>query len=118
MKAVAVVRHIVQRSGRGDHARTNEVTYRAVLVALASVYRADGRNQVDQAIRGVIACEKDVHHLTEDDFLEAVRIVFQPVYPIVYPDQFRPVLIIDPDGKVLWMVTTSAHEAPLVAHGE
>jgi len=56
----------------------------------------------------MIMCEKDVHQVSEDDFLEAIRIVYQPQYPIVYPDQFRPYLIIDVDGTVLWIQPETA----------
>lgn len=96
--AIEVVRHI-----KATHSPSGEVTYRETLTALALVYRGDSRNPINQSIKGVISCEREVHRLTEDQFLEAVRIVFAPKYPIVYPDQFRPFLIIDVDGRVLWM---------------
>lgn len=96
MSAVAVVQHIASKS----HAR--DLVYQQLLTVLAHVYRGDSRNQIDHGIRSVILCEKEVHHLTEEQFLEAIRIVFQPTVPIVYPDQFRPLLIIAPDGQILW----------------
>ena len=96
MPAIAVVQHLASKP------HTRDLVYRQLLTVIAHVYRGDSRNQVDHGIRSVVMCEKEVHHLTEDQFLEAIRIVFQPTVPIVYPDQFRPLLIIASDGKILW----------------
>ena len=89
-----------------------ESAYRETLTALAMVYREDRRNPVNQAIRSVIACEKEVYGRTEEQFLEAIRIVFEPRVPIVYPDQFCPVIIFHPDGHVLWSRTEVASSSP------
>lgn len=96
--AIAVIAHIKERFSNAEG-----VTYQSVLTALANVYRGQNRNPIDHAIRSILACEKDVHGVTESQCLEAVRIVFAPKFPIVYPDQFRPLQIIDPDGRVLWV---------------
>lgn len=84
---------------------SEEIAFRETLIALAMVYRRDARNPVNQAIRSVILCEKEVYGRREDQFLEAIRIVFAPKVPIVYPDQFRPVIILSADGHVLWSAT-------------
>ncbi len=96
MPAIAVVQYLASKSPLRDQ------TYRQILVALANVYHGDGRNPIDPSVRSVIDCEKDVHFLTEDQFLEAVRLVYQPSIPIIYPDQFAPICIIAPDGQILW----------------
>jgi hypothetical protein len=105
-KAIEVVRHLSEKFrpeiGGG---------FQTILVALAKVYRRHDNNIVDHATMSVIKCEKEVHGVSESDFLEAIREVFQPKIPIVYPTQFRPVMIIHPNGTVLWMETASETEA-------
>jgi hypothetical protein len=115
--AIEVVRHLKQK-----FSPSLDGGYRIILIALAKVYRNDDRNIVDHAVKSVLLCEKDVHHLTEQQFLEAIRVVFPHDYPIVYPDQFNPFLIIHPDGTVLWMKQTPepkpASPEPLTAPPE
>jgi hypothetical protein len=105
-KAIEVIRHLSERFrpelGRG---------YQSILVALAKVYRKHDNNVVDHAVMGVIKCEKDVHGVSESDFLEAIRLVFEPKRPIIYPTQFQTVMVIHPDGTILWMETEEPKQA-------
>lgn len=96
MPAVAVVQYLANKTSQRDQ------TYRQILVALANVFHGDGRNPIEPSVRSVIDCEKEVHGLTEEQILQAVRVVFQPLIPIIYPDQFAPICIIAPDGQILW----------------
>lgn len=103
--AVQLVRHLAQGAAK-DH------LLRSIVRAAGNVFRGCARNQVDLAIAKVLQCEKELHGLTEHDLFEALIIVFQPQRPIVYPDDFQPVLIFAPDGKILWQEPSNEQPAP------
>lgn len=105
--AIEVIRHL-----RAKHSPSLEAGYYSILVALAKVYRKHDNSIVDHGTMSVIRCEREVHHVSETDFLDAIRLVYQPKYPIVYPTQFQPVMIIHPDGTVLWMATPEPRAMP------
>jgi len=96
-------------------AGSKEHKLRSIVRAIGKVYRRGDTNQVDHSICEVLRIEKDLHGMTENELLDALVLVFNPIYPIVYPDDFKPVLIIAPNGKILWQEPAKEEPAPAIA---
>lgn len=97
-RAVKLIEYLKQR-GSGHLATTS---YRTILIAMGKVYRNVDHNIADHPTREVLSVAKTVDGVTEREMLEALITVFQLGIPVVYPDQFDPILILAPDGTELW----------------
>lgn len=110
-RAVKLVEHF-KAKGVG-HFPSN--TYRTILIAMGKVYRNVDHNIVDHPTREVLIVAKEVDGVSERELLEALISVFDLGIPIVYPDQFDPILILAPDGSELWRKPPSEKkEAPVL----
>lgn len=108
-RAVKLIEYLKQK-GAGHLATT---TYRTIMIAMGKVYRNVDHNVSDQAVREVLSVAKNVDGVTEADLLQAMISVFNLGIPVVYPDQFDPVLILAPDGSELWR-KPDKKEAPVL----
>ncbi len=80
----------------------SSVVNRSILLVMGKVYRNVDTNQVDHAMREVLTFAKNNDGVTEEEMFEAIFTIFKPDIPIVYPEQFNPIIIFAPDGSVLW----------------
>ncbi|MCC7522699.1 hypothetical protein IT407_02785 [Candidatus Uhrbacteria bacterium] len=97
-RAVKLIEHFKSR-GTGTLPSN---TFRIILMAMGKVYRNVDHNIVDHPTREVLTVAKEVDGVSERELLEAMITVFGLGIPIVYPDQFNPILILAPDGSELW----------------